>query len=128
MAIIGRTMRRLLACLLALLLPLQLAWGAAAAYCQHEQAPAGPAHFGHHQHVHDVQKDDNHRHAKMPGGKVVGDHDCGYCNVAATAVVPALQQAPLALQTDAGPSPAVERRHHSPPPRAPDRPQWSRLV
>jgi hypothetical protein len=121
-------MKRLLACLLALLLPLQLAWGAAAAYCQHETAPDGRVHFGHHQHVHDVQKDDNHQHAKMPGGKVVGDHDCGYCNVTATAVMPGIDAAPAAQPADGGPQAAVQRRHLSPPPRAPDRPQWTSLV
>lgn len=121
-------MRRLLACLLALLLPLQLAWGAAAAYCQHETAPRGSAHFGHHQHVHDVQKDDNHVHAKWAGGKVVGDHDCGYCNVAATAVVPAIDATTPAPLADGNPDAAAERRHPSPPPRAPDRPQWRSLA
>jgi hypothetical protein len=121
-------MRRFFACLLALLLPLQLAWGAAAVYCQHETAPAGAGHLGHHQHVHDVQKDDNHRHAKMLGGKVVGDHDCGYCNMVATAVAPHVDEA-VPASLDAGqPQAAVERRHPSAPPRAPDRPQWRRLA
>ena len=121
-------MRRFFACLLALLLPLQLAWGAAAVYCQHETAPVGSAHFGHHAHVHDVQKDDNHRHAKMTSGKVVGDHDCGYCNVAATAVVPHVD-VPAAGMIGSGELQArVERRHPSAPPRAPDRPQWRRLA
>ena len=121
-------MRRLFACLLALLLPLQLAWGAAAVYCQHETVPVESTHFGHHQHVHDVQKDDNHRHAKMASGKVVGDHDCGYCNVAATAVAPHVDVAAPGLPGGRELQAPVERRHPSAPPRAPDRPQWRRLA
>ncbi|MFM2066152.1 MAG: hypothetical protein RLZZ584_1061 [Pseudomonadota bacterium] len=46
-------MHRLIVRLLLLLLPMQLSWGVAAAYCGHEAAgSAAAAHFGHHVHVH----------------------------------------------------------------------------
>ncbi|WP_143043008.1 hypothetical protein ABL840_18855 [Variovorax sp. NFACC27] len=42
-------MRKCLFLLLLAILPLQFAWGTAAAYCRHP-AGTGKAHFGHHQH------------------------------------------------------------------------------
>lgn len=117
-------MRRLVLILVTVLLPLQLAWAAAAAYCQHEGTSKSATHFGHHQHVHDADQ----VHTKLPGGKVVGDYDCGYCNTVTAAVLP---------DFDAPPSQsAVLRRHGLPPEqerpsapqRAPDRPQWLRLA
>jgi hypothetical protein len=62
-------MTRILALLLALLLPLQLSWAVVGEYCQHESSPMAARHFGHHQHVH-----------KDAAGKVAGksaiDSDC----------------------------------------------------
>jgi len=117
-------MFRLVALLLALLLPLQFAWGAAAAYCPHEAAPRVAGHFGHHEHVHKDAAD-----AKQPaGGKQLVDNDCASCHAAGSAI---------AADATQGPAPALAVRRvafpTSPPPtsafaRAPDRPQWLRLA
>ena len=116
-------MKRFFVLLLAVLLPLQFAWGTAAAYCQHETT-RGATHFGHHQHVHKVDAG----HDKVAAGKVAADYDCSYCNATAAAVVPAfdapLTNAPVLLAHALPP----EQKRASAPQRAPDRPQWPRLV
>jgi mono/diheme cytochrome c family protein len=117
-AVIIAAMFRLVALLLALLLPLQFAWGAAAVYCEHETTPRAAGHFGHHEHVHEDAAD-----AKKPaGGKQLVDNDCASCHAAGSAVAadapPRLASA-LAVGRVASPT--------APPPasafaRAPDRP------
>ena len=115
-------MFRLVALLLALLMPLQLVWGSAAAYCGHETAPQAAKHFGHHEHVHKVD-------TKKPADtKLVGDNDCGPCHatfsalttdpVAATGVLFAARR----FVMPSAPSVASALT------RAPDRPQWLRLA
>lgn len=47
-----RRMRRWLIVSLMLLMQVQFAWAAAAAYCGHEPNTAASAHFGHHEHRH----------------------------------------------------------------------------
>jgi len=64
-------MRRFFLIILVLLLPLQSAWAAATAYCQHEQRPAAKWHLGHHQHEH---RSDGNAEAGTYG-KVVGGAD-----------------------------------------------------
>jgi hypothetical protein len=81
-------MRRWLTIFLLFVLPVQYAWSAAAPYCQHEQAPA-KTHIGHHAHEHHADGDagtkasGKHLGDPSPGksGKLVGDNDCGYCNL-----------------------------------------------
>ena len=116
-------MRRLVLLLVVLILPLQLAWGAAAGYCQHEAGPDSQ-HFGHHEHVH-----------KADPGKASGtadwgqDNDCGTCHAAgATALTSSA--APLHLSVVFSRAPILEafRRPPAPPPHAPERPQWARLA
>lgn len=115
-------MTRLVALFLALLLPLQFAWGAAAAHCQHETAPKLAQHFGHHEHVH---KDTTNRPVEA---KLHIDSDCAYCNAAAPhAFIHAQASVPKiapAFFVNALPSTALS----SAPARAPDRPQWNRLA
>ena len=48
-------MRKVMVMLLLAVLPFQFVWGAAAAYCQHEQG-SEVTHFGHHFHKHQVVK------------------------------------------------------------------------
>jgi len=78
-------MRRWLTILLLFVLPVQFAWSAAAAYCQHEQVLVKP-HIGHH--VHEHEDAENKASAKQFGDKsasksikLVGDNDCGYCHL-----------------------------------------------
>jgi hypothetical protein len=115
-------MYRLVALFFALLLPLQFAWGAAAAYCQHEATIETSNHFGHHEHVHKAD-------AKKPAStKLAGDTDCGTCHACGSAVT--------SDGTDGVDAPVTTRRavfpsapsHASALARAPDRPQWRRLA
>jgi hypothetical protein len=117
--------KRLLALLIAVLLPLQLAWGMAASYCQHEQAASGAGHFGHHSHVHvDAQHG-----AKNPGGSALQtDLDCTGCHAATSAVPTALPTLPAHLKRTGVTQVEVDLRRPSAPQRAPDRPQWPRLA
>jgi len=68
-------MRRALAILLLLLLPLQAAFAAAAGYCDHARESSQAGHFGHHPHQHDVSLDQ--------GGSTGSDidPDCGFCHL-----------------------------------------------
>jgi hypothetical protein len=81
-------MRRWLTLLLLVMLPLQFTWAAAAAYCQHEQAPAA-RHMGHHEHEHPGAQGEQQQGKKAAdpdatkAAKVFGDTDCGYCQLSA---------------------------------------------
>lgn len=116
-------MKQLIAILIAVLLPLQFAWGMAAAYCQHETTQ-GAQHFGHHAHVHADAKHD----AKAAGAKLIGDIDCGFCHTSPAALLPdvaAVQPASTLAST----SPVSgDLKRTSAPQRTPDRPQWLRLA
>lgn len=80
-------MRRWLTILLLFILPVQFAWSAAAAYCQHEDAPA-KTHIGHHVHEHKAGNDTGSKasgqhlgeSSSAKAGKLLGDNDCGYCH------------------------------------------------
>ena len=104
----------------ALLLPIQFAWSAASAYCAHEPASSSQAgHFGHHFHAH---------HGEPKAAKLAADPDCASCHAASTPAL-ASMHASGAVVTPAAravrmPLPAFS----SAPSRAPDRPQWLRLV
>ncbi|MFY9512612.1 MAG: cation efflux protein, CzcI family [Rubrivivax sp.] len=116
-------MYRLVALLFALLLPLQFAWGAAAAYCQHEatiQTSQTSWHFGHHEHVH------KNGSKKSADTKLLIDNDCQSCHAACVAAVSDIVDSPatpvamrrLVFHAAASPDSAFAR--------APDRPQWFR--
>jgi hypothetical protein len=117
-------MYRLVALLLALLLPLQFTWGAAAAYCQHETSAPTARHIGHHAHEH--KADDGTK--KPASAKLTVDNDCTACHATCSAVAcePPVSIAALAL-TGRLAAPTVDA-HASAPGRAPDRPQWRRLA
>jgi hypothetical protein len=81
-------MRRWLTILLLFVLPVQFAWSAAAAYCQHEEV-TGAAHFGHHAHDHAASSGTGTKASGEKSGdastakliKLVGDNDCGFCHL-----------------------------------------------
>ena len=111
-------MYRLVALFIALLLPLQFAWGAAAAYCEHEATVETSRHFGHHEHEHKADS------KKAADTKQVGDNDCGACHATCSAVA-------SDASGDVVVSVAARRvffpeaaAHPSALARAPDRPQW----
>lgn len=117
-------MYRLVALLLALLLPLQFAWGAAAAYCQHETGLQSATHVGHHAHEHKADEGTK----KAASANLAVDNDCTACHASCSAMAcepPASMQA-LALTSRLN-VPTLDA-HASAPTRAPDRPQWRRLA
>jgi hypothetical protein len=77
-------MRRFLALLLLVLLPLNAAFAAAAGYCQHQKESSQAAHFGHHVHQHDRAAD------KSGDTGTQIDPDCGFCHLSFSSFVPAL--------------------------------------
>jgi hypothetical protein len=120
-------MLRWLTLVLLFVLPLQFAWSAAAAYCQHEEAPA-TAHVGHHSHVHQGGKsgDDGVSHEASKAskaGKLAADNDCGYCHL--SFAKPMIAVSP---QFDAGAASALHegptRTFRSRGPDQHDRPNW----
>jgi hypothetical protein len=120
-------MRRWLLLLFAVLLPMQLAWGAASAYCQHESAPPGasvPAsHIGHHVHEHEGDRE------QAPAGKLAVDTDCATCHATGTpAIEPGTLWGALTLQPIGAGGLSPASAFSSALARAPDRPQWPRLA
>ena len=113
--------RRLVFLFLAVLLSLQLSWGAVSGYCQHESG-ARAKHFGHHEHVHKVDA------KKVADLKVAPDNDCGTCHAAGATVLVGPQTALPILGVDSLPSAAASRTLPSLPPDSPYRPQWPRLA
>jgi len=114
-------MHRVVLLLLAVLLPLQFAWGAVTSYCGHESGAAAQ-HFGHHEHAHeDATPVDTE--AALPA-----DNDCWTCHSTALPAITcggsALPQVAAAhvLCAQAG------LQRPSVAPEAPERPQWPRLA
>jgi hypothetical protein len=115
-------MHRFVAWFFVLLLPLQFAWGVAAAYCQHETTTAGAPHIGHHEHVH---KADAKQAADSP---LAGDTDCGFCHASGPAVTVASADNVAVPEAAKQGVPPAAPAHRSALARAPDRPQWPRLA
>lgn len=110
-------MRRLIALLLLLLLPLQFAWAAAGTYCQHESGDQS-WHFGHHAHLHDDE----------PADAPSGTHsDCASCQFKTKSVAQDLPVQPTTAVAQSRP----DTRHLLPatsPPSRIDRPKWAGLA
>ncbi|WP_066343081.1 DUF2946 family protein [Azohydromonas lata] len=116
-------MRRWLLVFLMAILPLQLSWAVGAGYCQHEQAPAQAAHFGHHEHQHHGNKAaaDTDPHAKK--SPLALDEDCGTCQLghAQTLLSDAPALAPPAHPPRVAAQPALHGSHIPALPERPDR-------
>lgn len=115
-------MSRILVLFFAVLLPLQFAWSAAAAYCQHETNAAQATHFGHHVHVHKADA------KKAADTKFAADTDCGACHATGLSYIASdspSADVPAATMRVASALPAPMTSALA---RAPDRPQWLRLV
>ena len=116
-------MARLLIVFIALFLPLQFAWSAASAYCQHESGePQQSMHFGHHVHA---CKDDG---SKGADGTQKAHADCGVCQAAGTPGIATQSDAIAFVAASALPLMVAPAPFSSALARAPDRPQWLRLV
>jgi hypothetical protein len=94
-------MKRLLAILLLVLLPLHTAFAAAAGYCQHQKESPQAAHLGHHQHQHDLTADPSSGSAGLEL-----DPDCGFCHLSSSSFVAPVSPA---LGEDHPPALAVPR-------------------
>ena len=77
-----RLMLRTFLIFVALLLPLQFAWSAASAYCQHETSELQSKHFGHHSHAHKGEA------KKSSDSKLMADSVCASCQASGAAAIP----------------------------------------
>jgi len=116
-------MLRLLVVFLALLLPIQFAWSAASAYCGHEQGAGEASHVGHHFHTHQGESKSN-----LAAGKLAADPDCASCQATPTPAIASTPEQRLPLTSGVVAAPMTLRPFTSALARAPDRPQWLRLV
>ena len=79
------SMRKWLTIFLLLLMPLQVTWAAASAYCQH-RGDISTEHVGHHAHKHNVQSVERSiTDQTQQGGS---DSDCGTCHAGCSFAVP----------------------------------------
>ena len=78
-------MRKWLAILLLVFMPLQLSWAAAASYCQHETGTSAK-HFGHHDHQHKIA--DGKDASSDPAKTIGGDPDCASCHAGCLSALP----------------------------------------
>ena len=106
----------------ALLLPLQVAWSAASAYCQHETTEQQSKHFGHHFHAHKGEA------KKSSDSKLMVDSDCASCLASAAAAIPTELDGCDFKATSLSAEVVASPPFSSALARAPDRPQWLRLV
>jgi hypothetical protein len=117
-------MKKLLAILLLVLLPGQIAWSAVGSLCQHENG-ASANHLGHHNHQHklDPVGDTSSDKAKF-GDK---DSDCTVCHAGYASVIPEFSS--FVANFTAVRSPAASSGQLMPPlPDRPERPQWRHLA
>jgi hypothetical protein len=114
-------MSRLLILVIALLLPAQWVWSAASAYCQHESGGSSQ-HFGHHVHAHVGEP------KKSSDSKLAPDADCGSCQAAHTPLMASVSEAIALIASVNGAAALAAPPFSSALARAPDRPQWLRLV
>lgn len=78
-------MRKWLAIILLVFMPLQSSWAAVASYCQHETGAAA-RHFGHHDHQHKAA--DGKEAAPDPANIGSGDPDCASCHAGCSSALP----------------------------------------
>lgn len=118
-------MRRLLLIFLLMVVPFQLSWGAAAAYCRHESNPA-VSHFGHHAHQHAASSEESKSSpAKLQFG---GDSDCAVCQLAGIGFAPTPESSQSLALTSVDAEAELKPPRASLHPSPPERPQWERAV
>ena len=115
-------MSRLVVLCFMVLLPLQLAWSAASAYCQHETTEQQSRHVGHHDHAHKGEA------KKTSDSKLMADADCASCHASASVALPTRLDRPGVAATSPSAEAVAAPAFTSALARAPDRPQWLRLV
>lgn len=85
-------MRHWVIVLLLVVVPLQLAWAGAAAYCGHEATVAGARHVGHHEHAHEPGSEGASAAVDDADSSSTFHGDCETCHFGASAT---LTMAPL---------------------------------
>jgi hypothetical protein len=114
-------MRRWIAILLMIVLPLQLSWAVAANYCLDEQG-AGVAHFGHHVHLDHEGVDAT---KKLGKGMQQADHDCGCSGqLCGVHLLPAGLGSMPGVTSEQQLSATVLRAYQSSDPPRIERPNW----
>ena len=117
-------MRKWLAIVLLVFLPLQFSWAAVASYCQHETGAAAK-HFGHHAHQHKAA--DGQDASPDPAKTLGGDPDCASCHAGCFSVLSGDVKlaSPVSPSLDTGYPP---EHLAAPPPERLERPQWRALA
>ena len=115
------TMRKWLAVFLLIVIPMQFALAATAAYCQHETGVA-TKHLGHHGHKHQAQSAELTQSDKTKSSGF--DLDCGSCHAGCSLAV-ATVVGNSVLPSANGIESSTVQVLVSPPFKVPDRPQWS---
>lgn len=114
-------MKRLLIILMFLIVPLQLSWAAAAAYCEHETNPS-TVHFGHHEHKHIASADEK---ADTSKSAAAVDGDCTTCHLGGIAIlsmpVPMMALDLISAPSIIGGNPLLASSR----PSRPERPKWA---
>jgi hypothetical protein len=117
-------MRKWLAVILLVFMPLQLSWAAVDAYCQHEDSIAAK-HVGHHEHQHKgTQVDDLDEDPTKPSGF---DSDCATCLAGSATPPSGMKLFSLARGSSIG---GGDYRAYlaTPPLERPERPKWHLLA
>ncbi|APW44803.1 hypothetical protein RS694_10390 [Rhodoferax saidenbachensis] len=113
-------MRKWLAVFLLIVIPMQFALAATAAYCQHE-AGVATKHLGHHGHKHQAQSAELAQSDKTKSNGF--DLDCGNCHAGCSLAV-ATAEGNSVLPGLSFIEPSTDRVLASLPLKVPDRPQW----
>lgn len=120
-------MRRWLAILLLVLLPLQFSWAGVAGYCMHESGAAAD-HLGHHDHAdhpHGASVSDKAKSDSSPS--TAADLDCSHCHGHCAGML----DIPVGLKAHAlgsAPPRLAEAPSADHLPAQPERPQWAYLA
>jgi len=98
-----------------LILPLQMSWAMAGAYCGHELG-ADAQHFGHHDHEH---------HDALPDfSPAAGDNDCGYHQQASPQWLPSINLMSVFFPADQHVLSRTLSQVPDSPQARPERPNW----
>lgn len=124
----GAAMKKFVLLLLLFVLPLQMSWAAASAYCLHEEGKAAQ-HLGHHSHQHKASADDEPQPdaGKDLKTKTKAHSDCNVCHgvghawLPPAASMPVFDTASLAIDTSSF-------LYVSHIPDGPKRPDWSPVI
>ena len=116
-----RAMRRVLALLMLVLLPLLSSWSVASAYCA-DGSPARSTHLGHHV---------DGPHDPVDGGtgdagNVAADAHCDHCHSPGATIIAHAKPSPPQVPGKPAAHEAIAVR--TPPPSLPERPNWAPLA